>query len=382
MSFRLGLIINPLAGLGGSVALKGSDGADIVCQALALGASPRAQARTRTALAVLQGMEIELLTWGGAMGEDLARDMGFEPRVLGAPEHTPSTAEDTCRAARTLRDAGVDLLLFAGGDGTARNLCEMLGDSVPVLGIPAGVKIHSGVYSLTPAAAGELVAMLVRGELVAISEQEVRDLDEAAFRAGQVRARFYGEMRVPAEHRYLQHVKNAANREDKALVLDDIAAGFIEQMEADTLYLMGSGSTVAAIMHEMGLENSLLGVDAVLNEEVIAADCTAAQLLALCEGRPVRIVITLIGGQGLLIGRGNQQLSAELLQRCGRDSLYVVATRTKLNALRGRPLIIDSGDADLDHSWSGLIQVHTGYRDAVLYRIAVPGGDAAPDIEH
>lgn len=372
MSFRLGLIINPMAGLGGSVALKGSDGAEVARQALELGAVPRAAERTRAALEPLQQLDLEVLTWAGDMGGDLAREMGFETRILGQAESAPSTADDTCSAARALLEANVDLVLFAGGDGTARNICETLGERIPVLGVPAGVKIHSGVYALTPQAAGQLVAMLVRGELVSIAEQEVRDLDEEAFRAGKVRARFYGEMRVPSEHRYLQHVKNASNREDEALVLDDIAAGFVEQMEPDILYLMGSGSTVAAIMDELGLDNTLLGVDAVLDGEVIAADCTAQQLLDLTQGREVRIVITLIGGQGHIIGRGNQQLSAELLKRVGRDNIHLVATRTKLNALEGRPLIIDSGDSELDRDWSGLIQVHTGYRDAVLYRIAVP----------
>lgn len=371
MSFRLGLIINPYAGLGGSVALKGSDGADIAEQALALGAIPRAPERTRAALAVIQGLGVEIRTWAGAMGEDLSIEMGFETRVVGQAAANPSTAEDTCAAARALKAEGVDLILFAGGDGTARNICESIEDSIPVLGVPAGVKIHSGVYAVTPAAAGELLAMLIRGELVSLANEEVRDLDEAAFRAGQVRARFFGEMLVPAEHRYLQHVKNASNREEEALVLDEIAAGFVEQMESDSLYLMGSGSTVAAIMDEMGLENSLLGVDVVQDGKLIASDCTATQLLALTEGRSTQIVITLIGGQGHIIGRGNQQLCPELLRRVGRDNLYLVATRTKLNALEGRPLVVDSGDPELDREFTGLIRVNTGYRDAVLYRVGL-----------
>jgi len=374
MSFRLGLIINPYAGLGGSVALKGSDGADIAAQAVALGAVPRAQERTRTALAVIQGLDVEIRTWAGAMGEDLAATMGFKTRVVGQAAGSPSTAEDTCAAARALKAEGVDLILFAGGDGTARNICESIEDSIPVLGVPAGVKIHSGVYAVTPVAAGELLAMLIRGELVSLANEEVRDLDEAAFREGRVSARFFGEMRVPAEHRYLQHVKNASNREEEALVLDEIAADFVEQMEPDICYLMGSGSTVAAIMDELGLENSLLGVDVIQAGELIASDCTAAQLLALTKDKPTQIVITLIGGQGHIIGRGNQQLCPELLRRVGRSNLYLVATRTKLNALEGRPLIVDSGDPELDLELAGLMQVHTGYRDAVLYRVGLDKG--------
>ncbi|WP_010325184.1 ATP-NAD kinase family protein [Marinobacterium stanieri] len=369
MSFRLGLIINPYAGLGGSVALKGSDGADVAAKALALGAEPRAEKRTRIALEALLGLDVCIKTWAGPMGASLAHELGFATEVLGAPASDPSTAEDTLAAARQLKTAGVDMILFAGGDGTARNICEAVEDSIPVLGVPAGVKIHSGVYALTPQAAGELLTLLVKGELVSLANEEVRDLDENAYREGRVSARFFGEMCVPAEHQYIQHVKNASNREEEVLVLDEIAAGFVEQMDPDIYYLMGSGSTVAAIMEELGLENSLLGVDVIHDGELIALDCTAAELLALTEGKPTRIVITLIGGQGHIIGRGNQQLSAELLRRVGRENLYVVATRTKLNALEGRPLIVDSGDPELDIELSGLMPVNTGYRDAVLYRV-------------
>lgn len=372
MSFTLGLIVNPLAGLGGSVALKGSDGADTVARALALGAQPRAEQRASRALAPLKGLlkgrEFRLLTWGGAMGENAARAAGLEPQVIGYPEHDPTTAEDTEAAARALADAGADLILFAGGDGTARNICAVLGSDCPVLGIPAGVKIHSGVYAITPDAAGEIAAMLIRGDLVTLANGEVRDIDEEAFRAGQVRARYYGELLVPGEHRYLQHVKNGA-REDESLVLDEIAADFEERMEAGVRYVMGSGSTVAAIMEHLGLPNTLLGVDLIEEGRLIARDCTAAQLLALTEGYPTRIVITPIGGQGHLIGRGNQQLGPELLRRCGRNAFHVVATKTKLKALAGRPLLLDSGDAGVDLMLAGLIPVHTGYRDRVLYRV-------------
>lgn len=368
MKFKLGLIVNPLAGLGGSVALKGSDGADTVAQALALGATPQAGKRALQALEPLAALDFRLLTWGGTMGEQVALAAGRVPEVLGYPQSSPSTAADTERAVQALTEAGADLILFAGGDGTARNLCAALDVRCPVLGIPAGVKIHSGVYGITPRAAGEIAALLIRGELVSLAPGEVRDIDEQAFRQGQVRARYYGELLVPSEHRYLQAVKNGA-REDESLVQADIAADFVEQMAPDVRYIIGSGSTVAAIMAELGLPNTLLGVDVVENGELIASDCTAAELLALTADRPARLVITLIGGQGHIIGRGNQQLSPELLRRLGRDAIHLVATKTKLNALAGRPLVVDSGDAQLDRELAGLIPVHTGYRDAVLYRI-------------
>jgi len=367
--FHLGLIINPLAGIGGSVALKGSDGADTAAKALALGAIPRAGERSLQALTELAGLPIRLSCYAGAMGETIARQAGFEPEVIAAPSSQPSTGADTRAAAIALADRGVDLLLFAGGDGTARDIHAAVGERLPVLGVPAGVKIHSGVYAVTPAAAGKVVAMLVRGELVTLCEQEVRDIDEAAFRQGSVRARYYGELRVPEEGRYLQHTKSGG-REVEALVLDDIAAEVIETMAEECFYVMGSGTTVQAVMAQLGLPNTLLGVDLIRNRELVGSDLGAQQLLALIGDQPARIVLTVIGGQGHIIGRGNQQLSPELLRRVGRENLIVIATKAKLKALQGRPLIIDSGDPALNHQFSGLMRVVTGYRDAVLYRVA------------
>lgn len=367
--FKLGLIINPLAGVGGSVALKGSDGVETARRALALGAEPRAGERAAQALAPLRGLPMELVCYPGEMGEDAARDAGFTPRVIGQIEAGQTGPEDTRRAAVQMAAEGVDLLLFAGGDGTARDLVEAVGDELVVLGIPAGVKIHSGVYAVTPRAAGEIVAMLVRGELVGLREQEVRDIDEDAFRQGQVRARYYGELRVPEEGRFLQHTKSGG-REVEVLVLDDIAAEIVETLEEGVFYVMGSGTTVQAVMDELGLPNTLLGVDLVKDGELVGSDLTARQLLEIIGEAPARILVTVIGGQGHIIGRGNQQLSPELLRRVGRDHLIIIATKSKLKALEGRPLIVDSGDPELDRAFAGLIRVVTGYRDAVLYRIA------------
>lgn len=367
--FRLGLIINPLAGVGGSVALKGSDGAETARKALALGAEPKAQLRALAALSVLSGLAIELVTYPGEMGEDAAQSAGFEPFVIGSIQAGHTTAEDTEKAALAMYHEGVDLIMFAGGDGTARNICHALPDQFPVLGIPAGVKIHSGVYAVTPKAAGEVVAMLVRGELVTLGDQEVRDIDEAQFREGRVRAKYYGELLVPQEHRYLQNVKSGG-KEVEELVLTDIAADLVEQMEPDIRYIIGSGTTVQALMQELGLPNTLLGVDLIENQKLLSSDCTAQELLAETAGSNTKIIITIIGGQGHILGRGNQQLSPELIRRVGKDNLIVIATKTKLAELGGRPLIVDTGDAELDKELAGVIPVVTGYHDAVLYRIA------------
>ncbi|MCT8859888.1 ATP-NAD kinase family protein [Shewanella xiamenensis] len=372
--FRLGLVINPLAGLGGSVGLKGSDG--VAEQALALGAEPKAIKRMIQALEVIApfAKDIEIITASGVMGEDAANALGFNTRVVyQTPDKTQ--AIDTQAVVRTLLNEPLDLLLFAGGDGTARDVYSVfeqavIDDKLPVLGVPAGVKIHSGVYGITPHAAGMVVKMLLEGELVSLMSADVMDIDEVAFRQGTVRAKRFGELLVPAEPRYVQAVKMGGKEVDE-LVLADIAADVIQQME-DELYIMGSGSTVAFVMEELGLDNTLLGVDLIQDKALVASDLTAKQLLDFTQDKPAKLVITLIGGQGHILGRGNQQLSPELIRRLGKDNIIILATKTKLKALEGRPLIVDSGDPQLDRELCGYYKVTTGYHDYVMYQVANP----------
>ncbi|MBZ9611683.1 ATP-NAD kinase family protein [Rheinheimera maricola] len=366
--FRLGLIINPLAGLGGSVGLKGSDGQAL--QALALGATPQAMNRATTALTELlsQRDKFTVLTVAGDMGQSVCEALGLHYQLVYSPQVWPSTAADTEAAAVLLAEQGVDILLFAGGDGTARNICAAVGERTTVLGIPAGVKIHSGVYAISPQAAGKLVATLIAGELVSLSEAAVMDIDEQAFRAGVVKARRFGAMRIPAQLRYVQSVK-MGGRESEELVLADLAAYVAAQLEDNVRYVMGSGSTVAAVMAELGLDNTLLGVDVIENGQLIAKDVTAKQLLALVQDYPSKLIITLIGGQGHVFGRGNQQLSPDVIRAIGRDNMLLIASKAKLTQLDGRPLLADTGDALLDKQLTGLINILTGYNDYVMYRL-------------
>lgn len=367
--FRLGLIINPLAGLGGSVALKGSDG--MANEALARGAEPKAHLRMAQALEVILPYKdkIEIITASGAMGEDVAELMGFSV-VVAYQANSSTAAQDTVAAATALQALGVDLLLFAGGDGTARDLFSVIDETLPVLGVPAGVKIHSGVYGITPHASGMVLKLLLDGELISLMSADVMDIDEVAFREGKVRARRFGEMLVPAEPRYIQAVKMGGKEVDE-LVLSDIAAEVIEQMD-DELFIMGSGSTVAAVMDELGLDNTLLGVDLIECRQLVASDLSALQLLDLTQKRACKLVITLIGGQGHILGRGNQQLSPALIRHVGKENIIILATKTKLKALEGRPLIVDSGDPKLDGELCGYYKVVTGYHDYVMYQVANP----------
>jgi len=369
--FRLGLIINPIAGVGGQAALKGSDG--VVEQALAQGVLPQAQRRVAIALEQLLPLrdQLQLFAAPGAMGSDLLTELGFEHQVVGElSDPNQTNPEDTERCAAALQKTGIDLLLFAGGDGTARNICNQISGSQLVLGIPAGVKIHSGVYAVNPRAAGELVALLVKGDLVRLREADVRDIDETAFRQGQVKTRHYGELSVPEEGRFVQQVKQGG-REVETMVLDDIAAWLQEEQDEDTGWILGPGSTNLGLLEAMGLQGTLLGVDVLHNGELILQDATEQQLWALLEqGGDWRILVTAIGGQGHILGRGNQQLSPRIIRAVGLNNLLVVATKTKLTTLDGRPFLVDSGDAELDQQLTGLRRVLSGYREEMLYPVS------------
>jgi predicted polyphosphate/ATP-dependent NAD kinase len=368
----LGLIINPLAGIGGSVGLKGSDGDDIVAEALARGAEQKSNQRAALALDVLQPLkeQVQIITCPAQMGQDPVANKGFEYQLLPGIHSDQTSAEDTRNAARQLLEKKVDIILFAGGDGTARDICAVVEDRIPVIGIPAGVKIHSAVYAVTPKAAGEVVAMLARGELVDIKANDVRDIDEDAFRNNIVRAKLYGEMRVPQAGQFVQSVKQGGV-EVEELVLQDIASDIVQNMEEDVLYLIGSGKTTQAIMDELYLDNTLLGIDAVYNHSLLKADVTEQQILELIDQYPSKAVISIIGGQGHIIGRGNQQLSAQVLRKLGKDNLMVISTKAKISDLEGRPLIVDSGDPALDDSFSGTLEIITGYQDRIIYPVGL-----------
>ncbi len=370
---KVGLIVNPIAGMGGRVGLKGSDGEETLRRARQLGAQPTAPARVVQALAGLKPLadQIELITFPAQMGELEARQAGFVPRVIGHIQPDRTTAEDTRRAGRKMAALAVDLLLFAGGDGTARDVYEAVGLNIPVIGIPAGVKIHSGVYATNPTRAALLAALYLRGQVKALGELEVMDIDEEAFREGRVCAQLYGYLKVPLERRYTQGAKAAsAKGEHEALAVQSIAEQVVETMASDCQYIIGSGTTPRAIMDRLNLNNTLLGVDAVKDGNLVATDLNESRLLEIIDNRKTRIIVTPIGGQGYLFGRGNQQLSPAVLKCVGVDNIMIVATHNKLNSLNRRPLLVDTGDSEVDKMLAGYVKVTTGYREEMVYRIA------------
>ena len=371
---RLGLIVNPVAGMGGRVGLKGSDGKETLRRAVELGAVRLSPGRAVEALRRVARIreEVEVITYPGEMGEDEAREAGLQPTVIGSISEGSTTREDTIEAARTMAEMGVDLILFAGGDGTARDLVEAVDGEVPVLGIPAGVKIHSGVFAINPGEAGELAALYLEDGSVNLRELEVMDIDEEAFRDDRLSARLYGYLKVPYVEAMVQNTKSGSAATDE-FSLEGIAADIVDGMEKDVLYVLGPGTTIRPIAERLGLDKTLLGVDVVLNGELVAADANEERLLELVEGLETRIIVTVIGGQGFVFGRGNQQISPQVIRSVGVGNVTIVATPSKLAALQGRPLLVDTGDPELDETLSGYAKVVTEYGRRVVYRVRAGG---------
>jgi len=384
---RLGLIVNPVAGIGGRVGLKGSDGTEIQQKAWELGAVPEALNRAVEALERIKPVDdLQIITYPGEMGEDAARASGFVPTVIGSIQRGETTAEDTRNAAQDMQGLGVDLVLFAGGDGTARDIADeyvrysAIGEGPDVadgyirrirlvLGIPAGVKIHSAVFATNPRSAGDLALLVLQGRASGRREAEVMDIDEEAFRQGIVAARLYGYLNIPFQRRLVQGLKTASDPGEKAAT-EAIAWEVVDGMDGETLYIIGPGTTTRAIAARLGVPKTLLGVDVVRGGELVAADANESQLLALLEERLAKIVVTPIGGQGYIFGRGNQQISPRVIEQVGKEHIIVVSTAAKIQGLGGRPLLVDTGDREVDRMLSGYIRVVTGYREQAVYRVS------------
>ncbi|OJX80303.1 NAD(+)/NADH kinase [Leifsonia sp. 71-9] len=379
----VGLVVNPLAGIGGPAGLAGSDGAAVQREALRRGGRPRASSRAVEALRVLAAAHAgaEVLTAAGAMGEDAVREAGLVPRVVYSASASASTStststspDDTARAASALHGAGATLVLFAGGDGTARDVARGLPSGVPVLGIPAGVKMYSGCFAVGPAAAGALAASWTDGALPTV-EAEVLDLDEELMRAGRPDPRLFALVPVPSAPGRTQARKAATPASEREAV-HRAATGAAARMLPGVRYLLGPGGTTAALGRVLGLHTTPLGVDVVEDGRLVARDITADQALAAVAGRPAQAVVTVIGGQGFVLGRGNQQLSPRVVAALGPHPLLVVATEQKLIDLAGRPLLVDTGDPALDARLAGHLTVVTGPATASIYPVSA--ATAAP----
>jgi len=375
---RIGFVINPIAGMGGRVGLKGTDG--VAAEAARLGAEPIANGRALEALKQLKRLldgapnapTVEWLTASGAMGQDALRTGGFAAvEVVHAAPAEPS-AQDTRAAVERFLAAGVDLVLFCGGDGTARDICNVTGDATPVLGIPAGVKMYSGVFGVTPTRTAEILMRYLAGE-IGLARVEIVDLDEEKYRRDEWAVRLYMSARTPFEPTYVQSAKALIAGADEEAIKDDIAAQLREEIEAKpgTLFLLGPGSTVQAVGRALHIEKTLLGIDAVVGGRVVGTNLAERQILDLLDRYPDRrLVLSPIGAQGFLLGRGNQQLSPTVIRRIGADNIVVLSTPAKL--ARTPLLRFDTGDAALDADMISrkFFEMIIGYHRSRLVKVA------------
>ena len=374
VKLKFGFLVNPLAGVGGPEGLKGSDACSYSDLVDSHDLNNRADLRALQFLTNLENKNegIEWITVPHQMGEYHLRQVSAEYSTIDLDIPAITTESHTIDAARQLLNSGIDLLIFVGGDGTARNVYQSVGEQAPVLGIPSGVKMHSGVFAINPNSGADLINTMFKGEFVGYEKREVRDIDESALKNNRVRSAYYGELKVPIHFDCIQAVKQGGGEPDE-LALFDIMEEIKQRLESlkNCLVIYAPGSTVHFIQQELGIEGSLLGVDVAINDQLLLQDANCDALLKVVEQHPgpIRLVITSIGGQGHLVGRGNQQLTPEILKIITKKNIWVVATERKIRALKNKPLLLDSNDPELDQAWSGFIPIITGYEREILYPI-------------
>ncbi|MBS3815922.1 MAG: ATP-NAD kinase family protein [Hadesarchaea archaeon] len=359
---KLALLVNPIAGMGGRVGLKGTDGSEALEKARSLGADPIAPKRAVKSLKVLCELkeDFELVTYPRYMGEKEAIEAGFNPKVLGELGSSETTPEDTKRASKSFLKENVDLLLFAGGDGTARDIMKVVGSELPIIGIPTGVKMHSAVFANTPEDAGRLTAKFLSEDLP-LRDAEVMDVNEQAFRRDEIETELMGYVKTPYEPHLVQPGKvptapTGNEKRDKK----SIARFIVSVMSEDQIYIIGPGTTTRAIEEELEIENpTTLGVDLIKNREIIAKDVREEEILQTINDQPATIIVSPIGKQGFILGRGNQQISPKVIRKIGKEKIIVIATPTKIESTP--KLKVDTGDKELDEEFQGHIPIIVGF---------------------
>jgi len=358
---KIGLIINPIAGMGGKVGLKGTDGKAVVAQAILLGATRESAKRAEQALLPLKFLtkHFSIITCSGEMGEDSCKKIGLIPDIINAPS-TNTTRVDTVKAVNKLVEERVSLILFAGGDGTACDVLTAIPDQTPILGIPAGVKMHSAVFGTSPSAVGALVSRIIKDGFTQfpVRPAEVMDLDESLRRHDRIRTKLIGYANIPSDRFLTQNPKSYATPNDDRSI-EGISEYLEERLDSATTYIVGPGRTTQKFMERIGVSGTLLGIDVLRGRELVGRDVNHQRLKELSKNGPLCIVAGIIGGQGFLFGRGNQQITADIIRRVRKKNILVVASSAKIFSLNRQCLLVDTGDATLDSELTGYIKVRT-----------------------
>lgn len=373
-----GFVINPIAGMGGRVGLKGTD--NVVEEAIKRGADPVSGGRASQMLKALMKAQtqykrefpVKWVTVSGEMGADILEEVGFSSEYeIVYHCNSPTTRADTQNACREFQKKNVELIVFCGGDGTARDIYEIVDAELPILGVPSGVKMHSGVFGMNPQSVAEVILAFIEGRL-GVSEVEIMDLDEESYRKGEWNIKLHGVAVTPFENAYIQSAKTITRGPSEEESKKEIADYVTEEMEPDTLYILGSGSTLKTIGEALGIDKTLLGIDAVFNNKLICKDANEKSLLELLTKYDrCKLIVSPIGAQGFILGRGNLQLSPEVIKRIGLDNIIVVATPSKLQAISA--LRVDTHDSKLDEAFQEkrYVRVIIGYHTIAVRNIEV-----------
>ncbi len=375
MKKKIGFLVNPIAGMGGKVGLKGTDG--VVDQARRLGATPlssqKAEEMLHTFLTFSPSKNnIQWYASDGDMGATQLYNLGFASiEVLYIPETKITTAIDTKKTCQKFIEKKVDLILFCGGDGTARDIYEIVSNSIPMLGIPAGVKMHSGVFGVSAKATARILHEFLEKSLT-VGDADIIDLDEESYRRGEWKLRLFGVAKGIVEPAYVQVGKTTYESISDTASKDELAEHINDEMESnpDTLFIFGSGGTIDYIATKLNIENTLLGIDAIYRKKNIGKDLNENQILQMLSKYPkVKLLLSPIGSQGFILGRGNLQLSSTVIKKIGLDNIIVLSTPTKL---ADTPCLrVDTGDSELDRMFSDreYYMVVIGYRLSRVVKI-------------
>ncbi len=368
MSVTIGFIVNPIAGMGGRVGLKGTD--DVLDKAIQRGAHPVARQKAEEMLqeftkSDFDDAKVHWVTCDGDMGKNELETVGVKnTQIVYTPSGTTTSAEDTKSACKKLLATPPDLLVFCGGDGTARDIFTVIDKKIPLLGIPSGVKMHSGVFGITTAATAKMLQEFIRKRLT-VGDAEIMDLDEELYRKGEWKIRLYGIAKGIIEPTYIQVGKSSFEAVTDDEVKDELADHVKDELEKhqDWLFLFGTGGTIDHIAKKLHIEHTLLGIDAVYQKKLLAKDVNEEQILKLLTTYPkAKILLSPIGAQGFILGRGNLQLSPAVINKIGIENIIVVSTPSKL--IHTPILRVDTGDKQLDHRFvqQGYLMVVIGYR--------------------
>jgi len=366
MPTKIGFLINPIAGMGGRVGLKGTD--NVVTQAKQLGATPIASQKAEEMLQEFYSkthrLDINWYTCAADMGSTVLENNGIRVKVIYTPQTATTSSEDTKKACNKFLENHIDILVFCGGDGTARDIYTVVDKMIPLLGIPSGVKMHSAVFGINTSATAKMLKEFIEGRLT-IGDAEIMDLDEDLYRKGEWKVRLYGVAKGIVEPTYIQVGKASYESVSDDAVKDELADHIKDELEKhhDALFLFGPGGTVDYIAKKLGLHHTLLGIDAVYHHQVVGTDLNEQQILDFLKKHPkAKVILSPIGAQGFILGRGNLQLSPQVIRTIGTDNIIVVSTPSKL--MHTPILRVDTGDKTVDHLFQdqGYLMVVIGYR--------------------